>query len=231
MKKARPFIPYFFIAVLAVVFIRFQRSPHPVPMPEGSTIYDTAVMMLREFVRDGQDTNLGFSDIDEVDLAWIDTTRGINMYYLREDSLLRSGMPMDSHLIDLHRRIYPIYVGNSLRSAVTFQRTSFGWQPVSFDDSNIIATAINSLPNQPDPDGELPLIIIEAPFVQTQLVRKKDSSGTHFIASLELERVMGKSLPLTEIGAPKKHHKERSFLSGLKKYSSQVNATIELNLK
>src|SRR6188768_3842210 len=140
MKKVRPFIPYFFIALVAVVFIRLDKPKHPVAMREGSTIFDTALMMLQEFVEEGQDTNLGFSDINEFDLAWIDTTRGINLYYLREDSLLRSGMPIDSHMVNLHRRIYPVFVGDSLRSAITFQRTPFGWQPVSFDDGNIIAT-------------------------------------------------------------------------------------------
>ena len=215
MKKVRPFIPYFFIAVLAVVFVRMDAPKHPVKMPEGSTIYDTALMMLSEFVHDGQDTNLGFSDIDEVDLAWIDTSRGINLYYMREDSLLRSGMPIDSHLVDLHRRIYPVYVGNSLRSAITFQRTHAGWQPVSFDDSNIIVTALKGLPAGPQQNKDTSIILIEAPFVEVKLVLDHSDTGSSFIPTAELLAVIGKETPL-DTAKPNINMEDSLFLSGLK---------------
>jgi hypothetical protein len=202
MKKARPFIPYFFIAVFAVVFIRSEKHKHPVSMPEGSTIFDTSVMMLNEFVREGQDTNLGFSHIDEVDLAWIDTTVGIDLYYLREDSLDHSTRPIDA----------------SLRSSITFQLTDRGWQPVAFDDSNIIAAAIrNHRPRQPA-SKDTSIILVEAPSTETELVLEHSKTGTHLIPTPELRRVVGDVLPL-DVSNPSAPIDEGAFVFALRKYS------------
>jgi hypothetical protein len=187
-------------------------------MPEGSTIFDTSVMMLNEFVREGQDTNLGFSHIDEVDLAWIDTTVGIDLYYLREDSLDHSTRPIDSNLIDLHRRIYPVYVGASLRSSITFQLTDRGWQPVAFDDSNIIAAAIrNHRPRQPA-SKDTSIILVEAPSTETELVLEHSKTGTHLIPTPELRRVVGDVLPL-DVSNPSAPIDEGAFVFALRKYS------------
>jgi hypothetical protein len=175
-------------------------------------------MMLNEFVREGQDTNLGFSHIDEVDLAWIDTTVGIDLYYLREDSLDHSTRPIDSNLIDLHRRIYPVYVGASLRSSITFQLTDRGWQPVAFDDSNIIAAAIrNHRPRQPA-SKDTSIILVEAPSTETELVLEHSKTGTHLIPTPELRRVVGDVLPL-DVSNPSAPIDEGAFVFALRKYS------------
>jgi hypothetical protein len=214
MKKTRPFIPYLFIAAFAFVFIRASEPVRPPPLPKGSTIYDTALAMLKEFVTECNDSNLGFSDFTELKYARIDTTKGIDLYYLREDSLLQSGLPIDSQLIDLHRRLYPVFVRDSLRSTITFQRTRFGWKPVAFDDGNIITEAIKKFPAQPGPENET-VMLIEAPFVETELVREHSSTHNYFTPTPELLDVVGPETPL-DTAKPHVHIDESLFLAALK---------------
>src|SRR5579872_6211866 len=45
--------------------------------------------LLREFILEGPDSNLGFTNFDELNDIRIDTTKGINIYYALEDSLLK----------------------------------------------------------------------------------------------------------------------------------------------
>src|ERR1041385_4360901 len=94
------------------VKVKLQASLHP-------TVFDTAILMLQEFVKGG-DMNLGFASMGEVLNAHISVSDGIEMYYLREDSLMDSNWPIDSQIIKLNRKIYPVFSGKKLCASVTF---------------------------------------------------------------------------------------------------------------
>src|ERR1043165_7403070 len=101
-------------------------SRYSAPQPT-LTIYDTAILMLQEFVKDNQDWDLGFANVDEVMRARIAVDQGIEIYYLEEDSLFKSELPIDSQIIRLGRTVFPVYVGDSLKASITFDSTRGGW--------------------------------------------------------------------------------------------------------
>lgn len=216
----RIFIPYFCIAVLGVMVLSSQKHTTPEPMPAGSTIFDTALKMLQEFVIEGQDTNLGFKNPQDVLGARIDTNQGVDIYYLREDSLLHSDMPIDSQIVKLNRRAYPVYLGDSLRSTITFMHAQNGWLPVMFDDYKMMESIINDLPKRTSLKSlKHSYALVEAPFVQTQLSLKRETSGTSVLPNRAIHRVMGNTVPLANISRPYDPIKANVFAQGLKAYS------------
>ncbi len=216
----RVLIPYCCIAMLVVIITSQQYTRAPEPMPPGATIYDTALKMLQEFVIEGQDTNLGFKNPQDVLGARIDTNQGVDIYYLREDSLLKCGLPIDSQIIKLNRRAYPVYLGDSLRSTITFMHAKNGWLPVMFDDNKMMETIINDLPKStPLKLLKQSYAIVEAPFVQTHLTLRHDTTGTSIIPSTAIRRVMGKTMPLATISRPNEPIRANTFVEALKHYS------------
>ncbi|MEP7233846.1 MAG: hypothetical protein ABI778_01000, partial [Ignavibacteriota bacterium] len=187
-------------------------------------IYDTAVMMLREFIREGNDSNLGFKNFDELDSAYLKIDEGINVYYLIEDSLLRSTNPLDSHLVKLGRRIFPVYYHDQLRSAITFDTTRTGWRPAVFDAGDIIAPYIaQKILIATAEEVAKSFFLVEAPFVHNDLIFEHDSTGDHVLPTTELKRELGSDYPTTAPMALIKPIDKNDFLDHLKQHMRKVH--------
>ena len=137
------FIVFLFACVFAVSVLSSCNSERP-NHTEAKTIYDTALLMFHEFVAQSNDTNLGFSTADEVLKAHIAIDSAINMYILGKG--LRLQEHGDSNELELHllmkklsRKMYPVYVGNTLHAAITFDSTHAGWRPVLLSIRNALA--------------------------------------------------------------------------------------------
>ncbi|MDP4237648.1 MAG: hypothetical protein Q8919_14485, partial [Bacteroidota bacterium] len=131
------YFPLLLAAVLCAALASSCGSQHHNDRP--LTIYDTAVLMLKEFVREGPDTNLGIKNFDELDHLILRRDYGVQVYLLLEDSLVAddSVIHIDHHMLKMGRRIYPVFYHNQLRSTITFDSTPKGWHPTVFDDSNV----------------------------------------------------------------------------------------------
>ncbi|MDP4219021.1 MAG: hypothetical protein Q8896_01155 [Bacteroidota bacterium] len=188
--------PYLSLCLLGVVIWHTSQN-RPPRETSKLTIYDTAIYMLQDFVIDDSDWNLGFSSRQEVMKARIDTSGGgIDFYYMRKDSLLAGKLSVDTLLIKLHRRVYPVFVDSVLHAAITFDSTRNGWQPVMFDDSNIISACIADRRKQPNPhEGRHTYSIVLTPFIHLELVVEHDSTGNHVLVTAALRTEMGKDLP------------------------------------
>lgn len=221
MKTLRTLIPYFCIAVIAsVVLFSPKEKPKPPQLPKGKALYDTSLLMLKEFVLECNDSNLGFSNFADLDSMRIDTNRAIRIYCLREDSLLQSDMPLDSHLVKLNRKVYPVYVHDKLRASITFQRSDFGWEPVLFSDSNIMAMALQELPAKvPAAPLTESAMIVEAPFAKTRFTRYQDEKGWHCIPTADLKKTVAKNNPIAKPKANKNQMDEADFLGGLRSHT------------
>ena len=188
----------FFLAAALGTFLVLSSRKHEghIISDKPLTIYDTAVMMLKEFIIEGQDSNLGFKNFAELDEAELRVSDSIRVYYLLEDSLLQNKSPLDSQLVRLNRCIFPVYYHNQLRSSITFDLTKHGWKPVIFDDSNVIAPYIKK---KHDPPTAAVIVrefaVVEAPFVHNDLIIERDNTGDHILPTKELRREMGADLP------------------------------------
>ena len=194
------------------------------------TIYDTALLMLHEFVAESNDTLLGFSNANEVLKAHIAVDSGIEMYILGKGKLLENYHPQDSttklqdqalrsEMNKLSRKIYPVYVGNVLHSAITFDSTHAGWRPVMFDAGNVLAPYIAELLKPSAPIGGIVRYgILIAPMLQDQLIIKHDTSGDYIIPTKELRRRMAENYPGSKDTNDLSPVKQDEFFEGLKRH-------------
>jgi hypothetical protein len=142
-----------------------RESTQSVATQKQTTIYDTAVSVLQDFVHGG-DFRLGFSDTTELANARIDTSQGIRINVLLEDSLIGGDLDTTS-LIDVHRTIYPVYAKGSLRSAITFDSTPTGWGPVRFADAAHIRRYIDF--HNHESGGRLKGHLVEIPSLDAEV--------------------------------------------------------------
>lgn len=207
---------------ISVLLPSHYKTPQPT-----TTVYDTAVWMLQEFVIKNQDWDLGFSDSAEVMKARIAINEGIDVYYLQEDSLLKSKLPIDSQLVKLGRRIYPVYVGGKLKASITFDSTPKGWRPVIFDDSNIVAAYVRDRALSIAAHAMIRHIykLVEAPFIETELILHEDTvSGTHVVPSQSIRTEFGASMPLVPLHPPNEpdHIDAKIFLPALIRHITEI---------
>ncbi len=189
---------FFLVAAIGSVLFLSQFKHTPEKPDRPLTIYDTAVKMLKEFIIQANDTNLGFSaaQFAQLDEAQIHVDEGVNIFYLIQDSLIKSKNPLDSHLVSLGRRIFPVYYRDSLRSTITFDTSSTGWSPVIFDDSNIIAPFVRDHRHAPKPgEGNHTYKMVMAPSIHDVVIIERDSLGDHILPTKELKLEMGEDYP------------------------------------
>ena len=164
-------------AVLLAVVIFFSPKERPFIPPAAPTVFDTAVSILNDFI-DAGDHQLGFADSNDAVGAYIDTTRGIQVMYLREDSFIARGLDTGS-ILDVHRKIYPVLSRDSvIRSTITFDSTPNGWEPVEFAE----VAMLRSLVNFPRKDSRAVVRqIVEAPFLREDFLIGTAANGKRTI--------------------------------------------------
>jgi hypothetical protein len=190
------------------------------------TIYDTSLLMLAEFIKEGPDSNLGFSNFDELD--HIHLGRPINVYRLLEDSLVTDlkdtlvgteSLHADHHLILEGRKIFPVFYLEKLRSAITFDTTPFGWRPTYFDDSNVfreIQADEVALKDSLEKDSTEYGVMV-APSIQDYIALKRTKKGDYILPRKELSIQMQENYPSSgqNAFAP---IKKSDFYEGLRKH-------------
>lgn len=188
---------------VCLVFAGILGSCKSEPPPKSATksIYDTALLMLHEFIAESNDTNLGFKNADEVLSARLDTSAGLRMIILGKGIKLAEAkdteeLDLHKEMQKLHRIVYPVFVGNVLHSAITFDSSYAGWRPVMFDDSNIIAAYATELrKHASEPAGTRSYASAMVPDIHCQVTIMTDSSGEFILPTKELELEMGTDYP------------------------------------
>lgn len=137
MKTLLRILPIFLLALVLIASVSRTKESSSLPA-KPVNIYDTALFMLREFITEGPDSNLGFRNFEELNDIRIDTSLGISFYYSMESRLLADSTHLACHLVKMGRKIFPVFYHDQLRSAVTFDTTPYGWRPVIFDDADVI---------------------------------------------------------------------------------------------
>jgi len=207
---------------MSVLMPSHYKAPQPT-----LTSYDTAILMLQEFIIDNQDWDLGFANKDEVMRARIAVDQGIEVYYLEEDTLFKSEQPIDSQIIKLGRTVYPVYVGDSLKASITFDSTRGGWYPVIFDDSNLIAAYIRDRALSMAAHAIIRHLykLIEVPSIQTELILHEDTvTGTQVVPSQSIRTEFGASMPLAPLHPPNEpdHIDAKIFLPALIRHIAEL---------
>jgi hypothetical protein len=187
----------FLAAAVALAFMLSSIFKPVKPAPPQQTIFDTALMMLKEFIVIGNDSNLGFKNFDELATATIRLDEGIDVYYLREDSLLAGKRTFEEELIPMGRKIYPVYAGNQLRSAITFTQTPSGWKPANFENAQEIDEYIADRHATTDPSKKYTYIVM--PFIHSDIVMKNTAAKEQFLTTPELQVEAGADIPSANI--------------------------------
>jgi hypothetical protein len=182
-------------AGFGIVFVitSMNKPAKPDPQPV-QTVFDTALMMLKEFIVEGNDSNLGFHNFDELDSSSIRQDEAIDEYYLREDTLLSSAKSFEQELIPVGRKIYPVYAGNNLRSAITFQSTPGGWKPIIFANAQEIDKYIADRHSASDTSKRIYSYIM-MPFIHSDVILRKSTKSAAILRTHELEVEEGEDLP------------------------------------
>lgn len=164
------------------------------------SVYDTALLILKDFVVKGGDTRLGFSNEADFEGAWLDTADGLKVLYLRHDTMTTSMTRMDSELVSLDRMIYPVFttVGGvtKLRSAITFD-VSGGWHPIIFEDSSILAHYIANRDVIYAKDSTLEAAIVMMPQIENHAIITRGREGTKILAHESLRESLDIDVPDT----------------------------------
>lgn len=212
--------PLFLAAVLCTSFLTscIKKSEAP---KNSHAIYDTALWMLKEFIIEGKDSNLGFSNFDELNDMNLREDQGIDLYYLIEDSLMNSTNPIDHYLLHMGRRIFPVYYHHQLRSAITFDTTVDGWRPSAFDDSNIIASYIADSNALGDPTVSHGAIL--SPSIHNHIIFRRTKTGSFILPTQELRREMAEHYPQGLNNAELSPVPSDDFFRGLKEHVKKVH--------
>ncbi len=195
-------------------------------MPETPVkFYDTALFMLREFILEGPDSNLGFTNFDELNDIRIDTTKGINIYYALEDSLVNDSAYTAQHLLKMGRMIYPIYYHDQLRSAVTYDTTPYGWRPTVFENSSIISPIIAAMEKggQGAADSATYAIYV-APFIHQKIAAVHTTQGDYILPTNSLKQSMGEDYPNSGDTAKLAPVKKEDFFKAMRQHMLKVHA-------
>jgi hypothetical protein len=152
--------------------------------------------MLKDFVLIGHDPHLGFTTELEANGLWIDLNAGIRIYYLREDTLLQSTRSLDSQLIDLKRIVYPVYshIGTVQKfcSSITFDSSALGWQPIIFEDSNLLAPFLK---DRAKSQTGASYAMAQAEFINDDIIFKRSAKGEEILPTKELRNELGTDFP------------------------------------
>lgn len=193
---------HYILIILAVVALSSCNKERPTSMApqKALTVYDSALLTLRDFVANG-DLRLGFASAGEFDSAYIDLTAPIQEFYLRYDTMQNNGgQAIDSILINMGRFMYPVYRhsngGRILCSAITFD-TAGGTRPVLFEDSTILEPVTRDMKNS-SPTDSAQYGIIEMPFIMNRATIRHSKKGVHIIATKSLRATLGDDFPKTE---------------------------------
>lgn len=177
--------------------IAFNKPVTPLKA-SSPTVYENAILILKDFVMVGGDKRLGFTSEEEFDNAWIDTSKGLRIHYLQHDTMTTTLTNLDSALIALDRVIYPVFtkVGGrtKLCSAITFDSTG-GWQPIVFEDSTIIAPYISHYEELRAHDPNFTAQIVIMPQLENYAIVTHDKEGAHVLPTVSLRVSLGNDLP------------------------------------
>lgn len=215
-------IVFLFAGIFAATIFSSCNSDKP-HQDGAKTIYDTAILMFHEFVAQSNDTNLGFSKADEVLKAHIAIDSGISMYILGKGLKLQD--QGDSNELELHilmkklsRMIYPVYVGNTLKAAITFDSTHSGWRPVLFENANALVPYLldMQLPSQLGKAWRN-YYLVSSPDLHDDIIFRHDSSGEYVIPTNGIRKIMGENYPNSNDPELRPVKKE-DFFEGLKKH-------------
>lgn len=170
--------------------------------------------MLQEFITEGNDSNLGFKNFEELNRAYIKVDEGLPIFGLIIDSMLDNGSPLDSHLVHFNARIYPVYVGNVLHSAITFDTVFHQWRPIIFDDAKVLGTYGEDLHDSTSKTKSQDYAFVDAQLINTDFVLKHDTKGDHVLTTSGLKRQLGKDFPRSQhTGSSEEVGKEEFFAS------------------
>lgn len=162
------------------------------------TVYDTAVLILKDFVVKGGDTRLGFAGEADFEGTWLDTSKGLKVLYLRHDTMTTSMTRIDSELVALDRMIYPVFTTvngkTKLRSAITFDATG-GWHPIIFEDSTIIAPYIASHDSMRTLDPSYTAAMVMMPQIENHVIITRGKGGTKILPNRSLRESLDIDLP------------------------------------
>ena len=229
----KKFIPFLCLCGIGIILFRTSKNDTPFPKlnPSGMTIYDTAILMLHEFVAESNDTNLGFSNAEEVLKAHVAVDSGMPMYILGKGIRLHKN-PKDTAQYKLHmemerlrRVIYPVYVGNVLHSAITFDSAYVDslrilyWRPVMFDAGDIFTAYQNDFETPATPaQGVRTYSYVMTPALHTHLIFRHDNTGDYIIPTKEVIREMRENFPNSANRRPFAAVRREEFFDGLDKH-------------
>jgi hypothetical protein len=212
------------IILAVIVFSSCQQEHSSTPKNANLKVFDTAMLMLKEFVGQSKDSMLGFKNAEEAGRARIAIDEAVPMAILGLGKKLQAAgdMTQDSlHLVmtRLNRIVYPVYLDSELRAGITFDTTWNGWHPVIFDDAGIFGEIngyYRKLSQTERKKGKH--LLVMAPQVQGHMIAKSDSTGDYFYPSAEVKRSMAENYP--DSPDPLKVEKEK-FLAGLTKHMNR----------
>ena len=197
MKNYPKYIAAVLLFSLAAGSCSKKNSDHPVIQGPDS-IYEVAVKMLAEFIREGPDSNLGIRNFDELDSLKLRKDLGIHLYYMFEGSRMGDQLPIDSQLVKLHRMIFPVFYHDSLRASITFDNTEGGWHAVVFDGPGILQPYIAGMLDQKDTcKDSTTYMLVTLPALNTNVLVRKNCTGQFDIPTVMLAKAMGPYFPNT----------------------------------
>lgn len=132
----------------------------------------------------------------------------------------------DSQELSLHiqmkrlsRMIYPVYVGNVLRAAITFDSTHAGWRPVLFENANTLVPYVldRQLPSQLG-KGWRNYYFASSPDLHDDVIMRHDSTGDYVLPTKELKQAMKENFPGSASLADLTPVKKEDFFEGLKRH-------------
>lgn len=191
------YTPHLLAMMVGMFFLTNQLVKTPTTVSSAQlTVYDTAVLMLAEFITQSNDSDLGFKNFDELAGAYIDSTQGVDVYYGLEDSLMKDSVRGDLLLLNFGRTIYPVYYQGQLRSAITFDSTMKGWHPCIWEDSNVISQCVAD--SGWGKTGSNRYSIIRMPSLHNFVAMRTSAAGEHILPSKELRTELRKHYPQRE---------------------------------
>jgi len=175
-------------AFLACICLNSCGSTHRIVIKED--ILDNSLVMLKDFVIGGKDYQLGFASDEEVMQARIIEERGLDIFYVPGDSIAVGSWIEHPQVATMHRRMYPVYLGDQLHGCITFDSTSRGWDPIIFEDSKPIRLADSLMKLQAqrgDGSSDVPYFaVIESPTFEKDVLLEQDKNGSYIFAPPDL---------------------------------------------
>jgi hypothetical protein len=188
----RQLVPGLSLLALAVSVVWLRPTDDAQTPKRDLTVYDSALLTLREFVAAGDD-KLGFADVKEFNGAHVDLQQGVQVNFLRNDTARSSFNWYDTLLMDLGRVVYPVYAKvqghDVLRSSITFDSLG-GVHPVMFDDSTLILASVKHRRETHNEQTRYGMIMVPTLGITANVVHT--ATGDSVLETEELHRALGR---------------------------------------